>query len=247
VVRFDTDNQQVIGEMYRLLQQHSRDATLKCLRVEKGSIVLYLEGTSTGFDRLYGLYKSGELARLMGMEILEIASECYLLDGAEVSVVAPIRPLSLSVPGAKATVVCHAQFINGFEKEYGQALRLFSNAKSLPNYENCKVYITKKDGIFYVHSNFTKAGRTQTTKIATNETNDVLVLLMNLVYDGRPNSEETRRLMYAHQNIVQYFVDSKLMNEDGSIDIDLKGAREVIVVVYEEPGQEHSPQNSSQG
>ncbi|BBC23917.1 von Willebrand factor type A [Pseudanabaena sp. ABRG5-3] len=65
----DDINKPMAETIVKHLQQLSGDATLTLQRIEKGSVILTLQGSEEGFERINSLIQSGELKLLSGFRV----------------------------------------------------------------------------------------------------------------------------------------------------------------------------------
>jgi DNA-binding winged helix-turn-helix (wHTH) protein/DNA-directed RNA polymerase specialized sigma24 family protein len=54
------------------LRKLSKDVTLTILRIEDGSVILILEGTRAGFERIRELVESGQLSEIFGFDVVDL-------------------------------------------------------------------------------------------------------------------------------------------------------------------------------
>lgn len=224
-IDLNIDELESIQKIFNLLKEHSQDNNLKCLKIDRGSLILHLKGAPDGYKRLLKLFNSGELGKLIGAPVLNI-KKYYISSDDRINLFKQVK--SLSVPDKKdiKTVVCHLDKIIGFDNEYKEAIGFLSE-KITSSINECMIYITKKDNLFYCHSNFKKPGFSYPTKIATNETNDILTFLFNILCSDSLSQEERKNIIFYHENKIKYFINSKLINEDGLIDINVNGAKNI--------------------
>jgi hypothetical protein len=68
-------DQKTLDKILVFLRNQTGDRHLALLRVEKGSVKLVLEGSESGFHKLWGLFKRGSTLKIFDFEILAIQSE----------------------------------------------------------------------------------------------------------------------------------------------------------------------------
>ncbi len=124
------------------------------------------------------------------------------------------------------SIVCYKGYIEHFENEGNKAIEVLgSNTTSELN--NCKIYITKRLGYLYCHSNYIKQNKNYPTKICTKETKNIFEIFINLVCNTWPTSEFENRLLNIFQNKIDIYIDIKL---DQNIDIELGAVKNVFYV-----------------
>ena len=77
VLDIDKINSQQRQAIEQLLQMITGDDSLKISNIEKGSVVLVLEGSVEGLERLERMVKSGELTQLLGIRVKEIRDATF--------------------------------------------------------------------------------------------------------------------------------------------------------------------------
>ncbi len=70
-IRLEAD-EALADAIFSLVKQYSGDASLTLRRISSGSLVLELEGSKTGFEKIQSLYHSGKLAVLLGIPVLGV-------------------------------------------------------------------------------------------------------------------------------------------------------------------------------
>jgi hypothetical protein len=88
--------------------------------------------------------------------------------------------------------------------------------KQTTHANECKVYITSRDGIFYTHSNFVIFGYHYPTKINAYEGDYNLFEILKIMTSNHI-PDLTRidiNLLVAHSNKINYYVDKSMIDEN---------------------------------
>ena len=64
--------EELTDAIFALVKQYSGDISLTLRRIRQGSLVLELEGSPQGFERIEHLFASGELTKLLGVPVLQV-------------------------------------------------------------------------------------------------------------------------------------------------------------------------------
>ncbi len=73
-IRLEAD-EELADAIFNLVKQYSGDASLTLRRITQGSLVLELEGSKTGFERIQSLYNLGKLTALLGVPVLGVQKQ----------------------------------------------------------------------------------------------------------------------------------------------------------------------------
>lgn len=157
---------------------------------------------------------------------------------------------------APQSLWCPLAEIEGYEKFHKAATALLPDPTE--NMSEAVVYVTKTvdqsrdrrplGESVYLQTNFLMEGALYPVKILDSTSWNLLELLEFLLYEPPPfpferlvraqrhggASAKSNQLKKLHRNSVRYIVSRRLMNEDGSSDLDFAGARRWTVVAGEE-------------
>ena len=62
-------NEDLADAIFALLKEYSEDASLTLRRIQRGSLILVLEGSPEGFSRIEDLFTNGQLSQLLGVPV----------------------------------------------------------------------------------------------------------------------------------------------------------------------------------
>jgi hypothetical protein len=132
----------------------------------------------------------------------------------------------VTITSHAATVVCHKESIQGFDKEHQVATFLLGAATT--EISHCKIYITAAEGKFlYVHSNYIGPESGYAAKIATDEPLDLETLVLNLVFQDYPTTNELVILRQAITNDMHFYVDRDALAGTLFTNLDLSKCKNV--------------------
>jgi hypothetical protein len=127
-------------------------------------------------------------------------------------------------------MVCRSTYIEGLYDEANYAKNILSPSRT-QSLDSTQIYITQDDyKHLYIHSNFVTSGFEETTKISTNQTSDLLLLVFNIINQGECPDYVIKSIVNAHKSKIQYLIDESLFNEDGSCRINLNGAKKIKMI-----------------
>jgi hypothetical protein len=141
--------------------------------------------------------------------------------------------LVLFVSGtALADVVCRRAGIAGFDAEAARAKTILTRQKT-SDINEAEVFITKKDGHLYCHSNIVSEGADFPTKIATEKVRDLELITANLFTqpdEGGFTPDQIAEIRNGHRKYVKFYLDQSLFDSEGKLELDLKGAEKLYVL-----------------
>jgi hypothetical protein len=179
------------------------------------------EADGETFEVVRIAFLSGALDRLTGVRWESVAP----VDGGTAAdrCLPTQTPLALCEKYKEDTggmsLVCHLDFIVmyliqdwkwpvlRFEQEAEEAERFIGEPTR--DLEQVRVYITRKWGITYVHSNYIKPMFKCPTKIITTAKVSAFTIFTNLVFYHQPGADEIDRALALHRDRVQYFVNER--------------------------------------
>lgn len=213
-VSFELEGRQSYDYSQRLESHRVNDALVGFagrghIRLVKWDLKPYrirIQASTEIFRKIHSSYLSGELDKVTG-----IVWESVSLYGGPQAVEEPPSQTPVSFcekydeDQGSRSVVCHLACITGFERECTNALTFVGTDTRTP--ADCRVYVTRKDGFVYAHSNYVKPGYAQPTKLATNGRLSLFKILLNLMLLKLPDEEEYRRLRQLHEQRIHFFVN----------------------------------------
>lgn len=212
-------------ELFHKIQEviDMKGLNVKITGMKRGSIIFEAVGNEDDYNTLQNLLDSGSLEPLVKRKVLELSN---LGTANEFR----IREKVTRPTKSNSTVVCHLAEIKGQFIEYTRAIYLLSN-KTTRQLKDIAVYVTlNAEGLIYAHSNYIKPQFQYATKILTGETNSLFELLGNIVYDKVPPISQLGQLRKLHVEKVTYFLDKRLYGPDGTINLYLDGAENIIKI-----------------
>jgi len=131
-----------------------------------------------------------------------------------------------------AGVVCKLERIHGFDHEYSRAKAVIGSSVT-SDFAQCKVYVTKSQGSYYLQSNFVTKGADHPTKIAYEESagiRDLELYAQNLVLNQGATAIEAMSFQRALEKEIKFVFDQDVLKADGSIPLDLGSAKNIHTV-----------------
>jgi hypothetical protein len=210
------------------LRACSGDKELQIVSVRKGSILLDITTTLSGYHRLHRLLLTRRLQVMTGIPIQAIG---YVTVGRD-AVIDAVSAKQDWVPprdnNLRNTVICRREQINGFEAEYQKARMVLPRETN--DFTRCHIYVTARDLSYYLHSNYLSPNSAASMKIATNASGDLFMIVYNLLEAGDTGEPPSSRLLRAHRESITYHIDKSLFLENGEWELDIQGAGQVRVV-----------------